>query len=472
MRWVGAQSSCRTPVTGVQLGRWQSAARPGQARAVRSSASVLHLDLDAFFAAVEQRDKPSLRGRPVIVGGVGPRGVVATASYEARAFGIRSAMPASEARRRCPQAAVLAGRFDAYRQASGQVMAVLRELSPLVEPLSLDEAFVDLLAAPRVSDLSPAAVRVLVGELKASVADVTGGLTASVGVGSSKFIAKVATELNKPNGVYLVPQGTEAELLRPMSVQVIPGVGPVTLDKLRRIGIGVVADLQRVPLAELVQVLGKAHGSELLQLAHARDDRPVQPEREAKSISVENTFETDITDPARLASVVTSDAQQVAVRLRAARLFARTVTLKVRTPDFVTHSRSRTLLSATDRPELITDLARALLGDVDVSGGVRLLGVGVAGLTDMTQEDLFGGDDPVELDAVHSTDAGPAPPLAAPTWLPGVDVVHERHGRGWVWGSGLRRVTVRFETRHTPPGPVRTFAVDDPALHRYELGDD
>ncbi|HEX8488565.1 MAG TPA: DNA polymerase IV [Propionibacteriaceae bacterium] len=442
---------------------------------MRSQASVLHLDLDAFFASVEQRDKPSLRGKPVVVGGVGQRGVVATASYEARVFGVRSAMPAHEARRRCPHAAFLSGRFDAYREASAQVMRVLRELSPLVEPLSLDEAFVDLLTATRPVDFSTDGLTALVAELKEAVGEATGDLTASVGIGSSKFIAKVATELNKPDGVYVVQPGSEVELLRPMSVGVLPGVGPVTLDKLRRIGIDTVADLQRVTLSELVQIVGQAHGQGLMELAFARDDRPVEPEREAKSISVEDTFETDVADVGRLQGILDRDAQQVANRLRASRLFARTVTIKVRMHDFATHTRSRTLLSATDRPELITEIARTLLRSVDVSAGVRLLGVGGAGLTDVLQEDLF-GDEPGTDDDAQMSEAGdqataevpaaPAAPEQVRAWFPGHDVVHEQHGPGWVWGSGLGRVTVRFETAETGPGPVRTFAADDPALHR------
>src|SRR6476620_9095081 len=168
---------------------------------MRREASVLHLDLDAFFASVEQRDKPSLRGKPVIVGGTGQRGVVATASYEARVFGVRSAMPTHEARRRCPQAAFLSGRFGAYRAASEQVMRVLRELSPLVEPLSLDEAFVDLAAATRPVELSPDGLEAEIGRVKREVSEATGGLTASVGAASSKFMAKLASELAKPDGL-------------------------------------------------------------------------------------------------------------------------------------------------------------------------------------------------------------------------------------------------------------------------------
>ncbi|MBA8796082.1 DNA polymerase-4 [Friedmanniella endophytica] len=458
---------------------------------MRSQPSVLHLDLDAFFASVEQRDKPSLRGKPVIVGGVGARGVVSTASYEARVFGVHSAMPGHEARRRCPHAAFLSGRFDAYRVASRQVMTVLRDLSPLVEPLSLDEAFVDLAAARRPVDLSVPGLERLIGELKAEVAAVTGGLTASIGVGSSKFIAKVATELGKPDGHHIVPAGGEVALLSPMSARVIPGVGPVTGEKLRRIGVETVADLQRIALDDLVQVIGRAHGTGLKALAFAEDDRAVEPEREAKSISVEDTFDRDLVDLAELATIVDRDAHQVAARLTAARLLARTVTIKIRLHGFVTHTRSRTLTGGTDRAALISRIATDLLGEVDLTPGVRLVGVGVAGLTDVLQEDLFSTDDPeavaaepevaddVPADGPVAVDPDPAAGADADRpavtehraarsagWPPGADVEHDVHGRGWVWGAGRGRVTVRFETADTPPGPVRTFADDDPALRR------
>ena len=438
---------------------------------------MLHLDLDAFFASVEQRDKPSLRGKPVVVGGVGQRGVVATASYEARVFGVRSAMPAHEARRRCPHAAFLAGRFGAYREASEQVMTRLRALSPLVEPLSLDEAFVDLRAAPEVTSFDAATLQQVVDGLRAAVSAATSGLTASVGVGTSKFMAKVASELAKPDGSRIVPPGTEVELLRPMRVGVIPGVGPVTADKLHRIGLQRVGDLQRVPLDELASVIGRNHAVALVELAHARDDRPVEPEREAKSISVEDTFERDVVDPVELGDVLRRDSRQVAGRLAAAGLFARTVSIKVRRHDFSTLTRSRTLLSATDRAEVIGEVAGSLLQAVDVTEGVRLLGVGVAGLTDVLQEDQFGaapGTDAGDAggagaDAGGEVGApdGPGPveePRRRPAFVPGADVEHVEHGAGWVWGAGAGRVTVRFETRESGPGPVRTFRLDDPGL--------
>jgi DNA polymerase IV len=437
---------------------------------VRREASVLHLDLDAFFASVEQRDKPSLRGKPVVVGGLGQRGVVATASYEARVYGVRSAMPTHEARRRCPHAAFLIGRFGAYHAASRQVMDVLRRLSQLVEPLSLDEAFIDLRAAATAVDFSRPGLQELIKQLKEDVRAATNGLTASVGVATSKFVAKVATEQAKPNGWSIIEAGQELELLRPMQVSVIPGVGPVTQEKLRRIGLHTVADLQQCPFDELAQVIGKTHAQALIDLAYARDDRPVEPDRETKSISVEDTFETDLVSRQQLTAILLRDARQVASRLRAAGLFAHTVTIKVRLHDFSTLTRSRTLLSATDQADVIGSVATSLLSAVDATGGVRLLGVGVAGLTDVLQEDLFtsDGSSAAPLEDVVEDQPKPDEPPARQGWPPGVDVEHDQHGRGWVWGSGLGRVTIRFETRDTPPGPIRTFAADDPALRRVE----
>jgi DNA polymerase IV len=428
---------------------------------MRSTASILHLDLDAFFAAVEQRDKPSLRGKPVIVGGTGGRGVVSTASYEAREFGVGSAMSGREARARCPHAAFLSGRFHAYRDTSKRVMQVLRELSPLVEPLSLDEAFVDLAAAD-LPDLEVETVTAAGAELRSRVQEVTGGLTATVGIASSKFLAKVASELDKPDGMTVVAPGTELDLLRPMKVKVIPGVGPATAERLRRAGIHTVADLEAVAEAELVRLLGQAQGHGLWQLARAQDSRPVVSEREAKSISVEGTYDSDLTDRRLMEGLLSRQAREVGTRMRKNGISGRTVTIKVRLYDFTTLNRSSTLTSPTDDGSTIARIARSLLADLDTTGGVRLLGVGVSGLADWVQEDLFGEtaeDDEVEV-------VLPEPPRR--TWPPGADVVHDEMGAGWVWGSGSGVVTVRFETADTPPGPVRSFRADDPALHRWE----
>lgn len=429
---------------------------------MRSTASILHLDLDAFFAAVEQRDKPSLRGKPVIVGGVGLRGVVSTASYEARVFGVGSAMPMHEARRRCPNAAYLAGRFGAYREASQIVMGLLRELSPLVEPLSLDEAFVDL-AAGSSRALDDASVLALATRLRAEVAEATGGLTASVGLGTSKFIAKVASELAKPDGIRLVSPGTERATIARLPARAIPGVGPATMERLARLGVSTIADLRALSEAELIRELGRVGGEHLHHLANAEDERAVKPERETKSISVEDTFEHDIVERDVLAAVAQRHAASVAQRLVKAGLFARTVTIKVRYPDFSSVSRSRTLNGATDRVEVVAQVAVDLLDGLDLSGGVRLLGVGVSGLVETAQEPLFDLELGPTSRVVEETEA---PVSRRPRdWLPGADVTHDEFGPGWIWGSGVGRVTVRFETAATGPGPVRTFAVDDSALH-------
>lgn len=432
---------------------------------MRSEATILHVDLDAFFAAVEQRDKPSLRGKPVVVGGTGGRGVVATASYEARAFGVHSAMSTAEARRRCPNAAFLGGRFHAYRMASEQVMRLLRGISPLVEPLSLDEAFVDL-AASDLPDLSVSAVSAFAMSLKAQIREVTGGLTGSVGIGTSKLVAKVASDLDKPNGLVVVAPGMEQDLLRPMQVTVIPGVGPATAEALRRIGVHTVAELEAISEDELVRVIGKAHGRSLYALARARDDRPVVSAREAKSISVEDTYEVDHVDKRLLAALVDRQSTKVTERLRKARLSGRTVTVKVRLHDFSTHTRSATLPGPTDDTRTVARVARTLLADVDTSGGVRLLGVGVSSLADWIQDDLF--EDPTDPEQAEVDQAALEAIATRRTWVPGMDVVHAEHGQGWVWGSGRGVVTIRFETAETGPGKVRSFAADDPALSVLE----
>src|SRR4051812_38389883 len=445
---------------------WTPTGPPYDAR-VRAEPTILHVDLDAFFAAVEQRDKPSLRGKPVVVGGVGGRGVVATASYEARAFGVHSAMPTAEARRRCPNAAFLTGRFHAYREASRAVMELLRGVSPLVEPLSLDEAFVDLAAAD-LPDSSVATVSAFARELKERVVEVTDGLTGSVGIGTSKFIAKIASDLDKPDGLVVVAPGNERDLLRPMQVTVIPGVGPATAESLRRIGVHTVADLEDVSEDELVRVVGRSHGRNLYLLARAEDDRPVVAEREAKSISVEDTYDTDHVDRRLLQALLDRQAGKVTDRLRKARLSGRTVTVKIRLHDFSTHTRSATLPGPTDDARTVARIARTLLGEVDTSGGVRLLGVGVSALADWIQDDLFADQDDPEDAAADRSDEETEIALASMSrrrpWAPGMDVEHDTHGRGWVWGAGRGVVTVRFETAETPPGRVLSLAAEDPAL--------
>ncbi|MGY1637062.1 DNA polymerase IV [Geodermatophilus sp. SYSU D00742] len=443
---------------------------------MRREASILHLDLDAFFAAVEQRDKPSLRGRPVVVGGVGGRGVVATASYEARAYGARSAMSTAEARRRCPAGtAFLGGRFSAYRRTSDVVMELLRELSPLVEPASLDEAYVDL-AAGGPHDLSVDGVTALGRRLKEAIAAATGGVTGSVGIGSSKLMAKIASDLDKPDGLVVVRPGRELEVLHPLPVTRLGGVGPATAERLHQVGVKTVADLAARSLPDLVALVGRAHGAGLYALARAEDDRPVVAERGAKSVSQESTFERDLTDVAVLTREIDTMAGRVATRLRDAALSGRTVTLKLRRYDFTTLTRSQTLPQPTDDPRAIATIARRLLTEAGTAGGLRLLGVGVSGLSPYAQGDLFAADDapPADEEPLSADDPveDPADPLPAEQrWWPGQDVRHDQLGPGWVWGRGLGRVTVRFEGPGTPPGPVRTLAADDPALHVAEPPD-
>jgi DNA polymerase IV len=426
---------------------------------MRTEPSVLHLDLDAFYAAVEQRDKPSLRGRPVVVGGLGPRGVVSTASYEARRFGVRSAMPMAEARRRCPRAAFLAGRFRAYHAASDVVMATLRDLSPLVEPLSLDEAFVDL-AAGLATDLSSAGVGAIGTSLRSDIRERT-RLAASVGAATSKLLAKIASEHAKPDGLAVVEPGTELDVIRPLPVRSLWSVGPATASRLSRLGVRTVGDLERITESELVDLFGAAHGRSLYRLARADDTRPVSAERESKSVSVEDTFDRDIADNALLSALAERLSARVAVRLAASGISGRTVTLKVRLHDFTTISRSATLPAPTDDPKVVSRLATRLLKEVDTSGGIRLLGVSMSGLADWVQHDLFGSADPRLAPERPEATKGDAEPQR---WVPGVDVVHAIHGPGWVWGSGRGRVTVRFETADSPPGPIRTFLEDDPDL--------
>ncbi|MFR0353981.1 DNA polymerase IV [Streptomyces sediminimaris] len=441
---------------------------------MRNAATILHLDMDAFYASVEQASKPSLRGKAVIVGGLGPRGVVATASYEARVFGVRSAMPMAQARRLAPNAACLVPRFGFYKAISEQVMALLHALSPLVEPLSLDEAFVDLEAGEVAWD--DASARLVGEKLRADIRAGT-GLTGSVGLAASKMLAKIASEEAKPDGLVLIEPGTERALLGPMPVRTLPGVGPATGDHLRRAGISTVDEIAEAGEDELVRLLGRAHGQALYAMALAHDDRPVVAERETKSVSVEDTYDVDIHDRLRVGLEVQRLADRCVRRLRGAGLSGRTIVLKVRRYDFSTLTRSETLRGPTDDPAVVREAAARLLDTVDTTGGVRLLGVGVSGLADFTQEDLFaqaageraeraaaeGTAQPVEAEpADEPAEAEPVP--AERRWPSGHDVRHGEFGHGWVQGSGLGRVTVRFETPGSPPGRVRTFRTDDPGL--------
>ncbi|WP_448332508.1 DNA polymerase IV [Streptomyces sp. DSM 41534] len=451
---------------------------------MRGAPTILHLDMDAFYASAEQAAKPSLRGKPVIVGGLGPRGVVATASYEARVFGVHSAMAMAQARRLCPNAAFLIPRFALYRKVSDSVMRLLHTLSPLVEPLSLDEAFVDLEAGG--TEATVEAARAVGERLRTDIRAVT-GLTGSVGLAGSKMLAKIGSEQAKPDGLVIIEPGTERDLLGPMSVRTLPGVGPATAETLRRAGIHTVAETREAGEAELVRLLGRAHGTSLFLMAEGRDERPVVAERDAKSISAEDTFDVDVTDRTRVQLEIARLADRCVRRLREAGRSGRTVVIKVRRYDFSTLTRSETLRGPTDDPGVVREAAARLIDSVDTTAGVRLLGVGVSGLADYTQEDLF-AQAAQAAQAAHEAleDAGHPPGPERPEavgeraeeasegagkprhWLPGTDVRHTEYGAGWVQGSGVGRVTVRFEEPWSRPGRVRTFAVDDPALEPSE----
>jgi DNA polymerase-4 len=315
-----------------------------------------------------------------------------------------------------------------------------------------------------------ATVSAFARDLKDRVREVTGGLTGSIGIGTSKLLAKIASDLDKPDGLVVVAPGNERDLLRPMQVTVIPGVGPATAEQLRRIGVHTVADLEQISQDELVRVVGRSHGVSLHRLARAEDDRAVVPEREAKSISVEDTYDTDHVDRRLLEALLDRQAAKVTERLAKARLSGRTVTVKVRLHDFSTHTRSATLPGPTDDTRTVARVARTLLREVDTSGGVRLLGVGVSGLADWIQDDLFADQADPESEAEDGQEEAEA--LLASVarrrvWAPGMDVEHASHGRGWVWGAGRGVVTVRFETADTPPGRVLSFTAHDPQLRPF-----
>jgi len=347
--------------------------------------SILHVDMDAFFVSVELLDAPELRGRPVVVGGAGPRGVVAAASYEARSHGVFSAMPMSTALRLCPHLVVLAGRHGRYAEVSASVMSRFRSVTPLVEPLSLDEAFLDVSGARR--SLGPAvsiAARLIDEILEQD------GLRCSVGVAPNKFLAKLASEAAKPSaapagpvpgrGVVVVLDTEVAAFLDPLPIRAMWGVGPKTAERLSRLGVRTIGDLTALPLDAVVASVGRSNGEHLHALAHGVDERPVVSDGVPRSISSETTFPTDRDDLDGLASELVGFADSVAGRLRAAGLVARTVSLKVRHPGFELQTRAETLDEPTDDGLMIAVTAQRLLGALDVSGGVRLIGVGVSNL--------------------------------------------------------------------------------------------
>ncbi len=332
--------------------------------------------MDAFFASVEQLDDPALRGRPVLVGYDGPRGVVAAASYEARAFGCHSAQPISTAKRLCPHAAIVPVRHARYREASQQVFEVFNQFTPRVEPLSIDEAFLDVTGSLRL--LGPA--ERIAADLKSRTRAAT-GLTASVGVAPNKFLAKLASDMCKPDGLAVVRRNDVDVLLAPMPVGKIFGIGPRTAERLGNIGVRTIGDLRRLPAAVLSQTVG-GDGEHYRRLALGIDDRPVVTDAEARSIGQEQTFGIDLPDPEAVRSVLLGQAEQVAQRLRQHALRARAITVKIRFGDYQTVTRRTTLPTPTDATAAVWSAARELFDRWCAAGfqPVRLIGVSAGGL--------------------------------------------------------------------------------------------
>jgi DNA polymerase-4 len=362
--------------------------------------TILHVDLDAFFAAVEQRDDPKLRGKPVIVGGGGPdrRGVVSAASYEARAFGVRSAMPLRTAGRLCPDGIFLPVDGARYSAVSKQVMAVLRRFTPLVEPISIDEAFLDVTGSRRLfGDGAEIGRRV-----KAAIRDEV-GLTASVGVATTKLVAKIASDLRKPDGLVVVEPGDEAAFLAPLPITRLWGVGERTATALRDFGVRTIGDLAALPPDALVRRFGR-HGASLVGRARGVDSDPVAGRADAKSIGHEHTFDVDTSDRETIERTLLAMADGVAERLRDSRVRASTISVKIRDSSFRTITRQRTLPEPTDLTESIfrvaLDLARP-----EVKGlRIRLLGVTASGLDDPDQLAMFAPDEPRRRRAIEAAD--------------------------------------------------------------------
>jgi DNA polymerase IV len=334
---------------------------------------IIHVDMDAFYAAVEERDDPSLRGKPIAVGGGSVRGVVMTASYAARAYGVRSAMPGAQAARLCPDLVFVRPRFAAYKAVSREIRAIFGRYTDLVEPLSLDEAYLDV-TAPRTG---PAPAMTIARAIKDAIRAET-GLTASAGVAANKFLAKLASDMEKPDGLCVIRPKDALRILAALPIARFHGVGPATARRLTAAGIASGADLQGLTEAEAVRRLGR-QGGHFWRLAQGIDERPVEPCRERKSLSVETTFSSDLREMAALDEAVNALAEELAQRLGQAAFLAPTVTLKIKYRDFRLTTRQTTLAAPTDRPEVLAEAGRRLLRRAPVTSPVRLLGLGVGG---------------------------------------------------------------------------------------------
>jgi DNA polymerase-4 len=353
---------------------------------VAADRAILHVDMDAFFASVEQRDHPELRGKPVIVGGSGNRGVVAAASYEVRKFGVHSAMPTREALRRCPDAICIAPRIAHYGAVSREIFAVFHEFTPLVQGLSLDEAFLDVTASLRALG----SAEQIAGEIKQRIRART-GLTASVGVAPNKLVAKIASDLRKPDGLVIVRAAEVRDLLDPLPIRKLFGLGPKTAPRVEALGIRTLGELRQAPASRLRPVFGR-YTERVQQRAAGIDDRPVVPDVDEKQVSAEETFEVDITEHSRLHAEIQRLADKACSRLRARRLSGGCVTVKIRRGDFTTYTRQRAFEPRTQETRVVARIATELLDgwlQAQPGAALRLLGVGVSDLAEETQGDLF-----------------------------------------------------------------------------------
>lgn len=335
---------------------------------------IMHVDMDAFFASVEQRDDPALQGKPVIVGGKSRRSVVATASYEARAFGVHSAMPLSQAKRLCPHGCFVAPRFEAYREASDAIHQVMLHYADAYEPISLDEAFLDISGMGNQYPTLGAIGRAIKEEIRSAV-----HLTASVGIAPNKFLAKMASDMKKPDGLCIIPYGREREVLAPLPVRRLWGVGEVTEKKLLAAGFRTIADIQEAPLEKLSALLGN-QGTLLKDLSFGIDDRPVVSSRQVKSIGDESTYEYDLTNRQKIDREIAIHSDIVAQRLRKHDLAARTISLKIRFASFKTIMRSLSLEEGTNLQETIDSTCQTLLSRIPLTEGIRLIGVTASNL--------------------------------------------------------------------------------------------
>ncbi|MCC4907155.1 DNA polymerase IV [Microbacterium sp. cx-59] len=353
-----------------------------------TGAGILHVDMDAFYAAVEVLDNPALAGKPIIIGAPEGRSVVSSASYEARKFGVRSAMPVSQALRLCPTAVVVRPHFDRYIESSRAVMSIFHEITPLVEPLSIDEAFLDVRGARRLWG-SPG---VIARMLRARVRERT-GLTCSIGAASTKHVAKMASTMSKPDGLLIIPADRTMDFLRPRSVRALWGVGPKSAESLESRGIRTIGDVLATPRPILDRALGASMGERIWHLARGEDAREIQTERIEKSIGHEETFEDDVDDDAVLGAELRRLADRVGARLRAHGAEAATVALKVRFADFRTVSRSVTLPEPTAVGQRIGDAARELFGALERPLPIRLIGVRAENLRSATASAMLWDDD-------------------------------------------------------------------------------